>query len=365
VTLSARIRARLSPAFTLDVHLVAQPGMTMIFGASGSGKTTLLRCLAGLRRPDTGEIVIGDRALFRAADGLDTPARHRNVGYVFQHLALFPHMTAAQNIEYGLADHDDAARRKRTRAIAESLHIAHLLDRRPDAISGGERQRVALARSLVTDPQLLLLDEPLSALDLAIQTRIIADLREWNATHRIPILYVTHAHREVFALGERVVVLRHGTIEADGTPHAVLETPAQEIVAQLAGFENILPIETVTPHPDAGTMTCRLVGGHELDVPLTHLPADSRVRLRVAIRAGDIMLASEEPRGLSARNVLPGTVAWMRREGATVIVLVVAGCTFEVHVTPSAAASLRLDVARPVWLVIKTHSCRLVTATPP
>src|SRR5262249_28919559 len=156
-----------------------------------------------------------------------------------------------------------------TRAIAESFHIAHLLDRRPDAISGGERQRVALARSLVTDPHLLLLDEPLSALDLATQTRIIADLREWNATHRIPILYVTHAHREVFALGERVVVLRHGTIAADGTPHAVLETPAQEIVAQLAGFENILPIETVTPHPSAGTMTCRLVGAHELEVPLT------------------------------------------------------------------------------------------------
>jgi molybdate transport system ATP-binding protein len=382
VTLSATIRARLSSAFALDVHLVAAPGMTMIFGASGSGKTTLLRCLAGLQRPDAGEIVVGDRTLFRSLAGsgsnsnarVDLPARHRHVGYVFQHLALFPHMTAAKNIAYGLADLDEAARRERTRTIAESFHIAHLLDRRPDAISGGERQRVALARSLVTDPRLLLLDEPLSALDLATQTRIIADLRTWNATHGIPILYVTHAHREVFALGERVVVLQHGAIVADGTPHAVLETPAHETVAQLAGFENLLPVERVSPHAEAGTMTCRLAASGEatatvdLEVPLTNLPADAsvsvRVSVRVAIRAGDILLATEEPRGLSARNVLPGTIASIGREGATVIVFVEAGCRFEVHVTPSAEASLGLAAGQRIWLVIKTHSCRLVAASP-
>jgi molybdate transport system ATP-binding protein len=360
VTLSATIRARLSAAFTLDVRLTATSGMTMVLGTSGSGKTTLLRCLAGLRRPDAGEIVVGNRPLFDSSRQLNIPVRHRNIGYVFQHLALFPHLTAAQNIEYGLAALDPASRRDRARAIAESLHIAHLLARRPDAISGGERQRVALARSLVTDPHLLLLDEPLAALDLATQTRIIADLRAWNATHRIPILYVTHAHREVFALGERVIVLRQGSIAAEGTPHDVLETPAQETVAQLAGFENLLPVEGVTPHPDAGTMTCRLGDRTDLEVPLTNLPGDPGVPLRVAIRAGDIMLASEQPRGLSARNVLPGTITSLHREGATVMVGVEAGCAFEVHVTPGAAASLQLAVAQPIWLVIKTHSCRLV-----
>jgi molybdate transport system ATP-binding protein len=391
VTLSATIHARLSPAFTLDVRLVASAGMTMILGASGSGKTTLLRCLAGLRRPDTGEITIGDRTVFRSANriggsgsaagasstvgseagagtrAIDIPTRHRNVGYVFQHLALFPHMTAAANIEYGLGALDAAARRERTRAIAESFHIAHLLDRKPDAISGGERQRVALARSLVTDPHLLLLDEPLAALDLATQSRIIGDLRIWNATHRIPILYVTHAHREVFALGERVVVLERGAIVADGTPHEVLDTPAQETIAQLAGFENLLPVREILPHPDAGSMTCQLesttsIGlSAELEVPLTNVPSDRRVPLRVAIRAGDIMLATEEPRGLSARNLLPGIIASVRREGATVIVHVDAGCRFEVHVTPSAAASLHLAASQRIWLVIKTHSCRLVS----
>ena len=344
----------------LDVQLTAAPGMTMILGASGSGKTTLLRCLAGLRRPDAGEIISGDRTLFHSGQRIDVAVRHRNIGYVFQHLALFPHLTAAQNIEYGLAALEPAVRRQRTHAISSSFHIAHLLDRRPDAISGGERQRVALARALVTDPHLLLLDEPLAALDLATQTRIIADLRAWNATHRIPILYVTHAQREVFALGERVVVLQHGRIVDDGTPHEVLDTPAQELVAQLAGFENLLPVEQVTPHPEAGTMTCRLGERTELEVPLTNLPADPGLPLRVAIRAGDILLASEQPRGLSARNVLPGTISSIRREGATVIVEVNSGCLFEVHVTPGAATALQFALAQPIWLVIKTHSCRLV-----
>ncbi len=366
MTLSASIRKRQPrAAFTLDVKLTAAPGITMIFGPSGSGKTTLLRCLAGLLRPDSGEIVIGDEPVFRS-DGtgnpVDTPARHRHVGYVFQHLALFPHMTAAQNIEYGLAHVDASSRRAQTRVIAESFRITHLLDRRPDAISGGERQRVALARSLVTNPRLLLLDEPLSALDLTTQTRIIADLRAWNAARTIPILYVTHSHREVFALGERVVVLQEGTVAADGTPQQVLDAPAHETIAQLAGFENLLDAHILERRPDIGTMHCKLDGtSTELEVPLTTVTTDTGVR--IAIRAGDILLASEEPRGLSARNVLPATIISLRREGAMVIVMADAGgARFEVHVTPGAQASLGLVEGHAIWLVIKTHSCRLVIA---
>jgi molybdate transport system ATP-binding protein len=376
MTLSARIRKRQPrSAFTLDVRLSAAAGITMVFGPSGSGKTTLLRCLAGLLRPDSGEIVIGDQTVFRSSDlantnagKIETPARHRHVGYVFQHLALFPHMTAAQNIEYGLAHVDAATRRERTHAIAESFRIAHLLERRPDAISGGERQRVALARSLVTDPRLLLLDEPLSALDLSTQTRIIADLRTWNAARRIPILYVTHAHREVFALGERVVVLQEGAIVADGTPQEVLDAPEHETVAQLAGYENLLDAQVVDRRSDTGTMHCRLDGtSTELEVPLTNAPLDARVR--VAIRAGDILLATQEPRGLSARNLLPATITSLKREGAMIIVIASldgsagagSATSLEVHVTPGALTSLGLAEGQRLWLVIKTHSCRLVT----
>jgi molybdate transport system ATP-binding protein len=219
---------------------------------------------------------------------------------------------------------------------------------------------VALARSLVTEPSLLLLDEPLSALDHVTRSRIMEDLRAWNAAHRIPILYVTHSHREVFALGERVIVLDGGRVTADGTPYDIMETPAHEPLAQLAGFENFFDATIVVRRPDAGTMQCRLDdGGAELEVPLSRGPIESPVR--IAIRAGDILLATEEPRGLSARNVLRGRLASLKREGATVVAGVEGGEHFVVHLTPGACESLHLAAGTPVWLIIKTHSCRLVS----
>src|SRR5262249_43403301 len=150
--------------------------------------------------------------LFDSRTAVAVEPSRRRVGFVFQHLALFPHLSAADNIAYGLATVPAGERRQRVARIATSFGIHHLLDRRPGEISGGERQRVGLARSLVTDPEILLLDEPLSALDHTTQSRIIADVRRWTAARAIPILYVTHSQREVFALGERVLVLQEGRI---------------------------------------------------------------------------------------------------------------------------------------------------------
>jgi len=360
MSVTASLHKRLSPGFSLDVDVSAAPGITMIFGASGSGKTTLLRCLTGLVRPDRGVITIGPEVLFDSTQSRSVPVQKRRIGYVFQQLALFPHLSSAENIAYGLAPLTADERRRRVQAIAESLHIAHVLPRRPSEVSGGERQRVALARSLVTDPALLLLDEPLSALDHVTQSRIIADLRAWNEAHQIPILYVTHSHREVFALGERVIVLDRGQVMADGTPHDIMESPAHEGLAQLAGFENFFDGIVVARRPDAGTMQCRLSdSGLNLEVPLTNGPEESPVR--IAIRAGDILLSTEEPRRLSARNVLPGRLASLRREGATVIGGVDAGESFVVHLTPGACESLHLTVGDSVWLIVKTHSCRIVS----
>ena len=362
--LTASVRKRLGASFTLDVTVSLNPGITMLFGASGSGKTTLLRCLAGLSKPDAGSIVIGPHVLFSSTPRLDRPVRSRNIGYVFQHLALFPHMTVADNIAYGLrgtGNTDAKARRERVRSIAESFRILHVLSSKPGHISGGERQRAALARSLVLEPSLLLLDEPLSALDYAAQSRIIDDLRTWNDAHRIPILYVTHAHREVFALGERVLALDQGRIIADGTPADVIDAPAHEPLAQLAGFENVFSGSVVARRPDAGTMRYRLDGAEmELEVPLVNTRPDAPVRM--AIRAGDILLANQEPHGLSARNILDGSLATLRREGPTVIAEVNAGARFVVHLTPSAVEGLDLTPGVRVWLIIKTHSCRIVSA---
>ena len=358
MTLTARLLTRLSPGFTLDVTFQAEPGVTVLFGASGSGKTTILRCVAGLTRPHTGRIAIGVRVLYDSQTQADVAVQERRLGYVFQQLALFPHMSVAENIGYGLAALPRDERRARVTAAAESFHISALLDRRPDRVSGGERQRTALARALVTDPDALLLDEPLSALDYAIQRHIMDDLRRWNEARRIPVLYVTHSHREAFALGNRLIALEHGRIVASGSPHEVLDHPAQAPLAALAGFENLFDATVMARHEQAGTMTCLLAGtSTELEVPLG--VAAPGAPIRVAIRAGDILVSDREPAGLSARNVLPGTVERCIMQGATVVATIDAGARFTVHLTPGGAETLALRPGPTVWLVIKTYSCRV------
>jgi molybdate transport system ATP-binding protein len=362
--LAVRLRKRLAGPgheFVLEVEFQAAPGFSILFGASGAGKTTLLDCVAGLAKPDAGSISLGERVLFDAERGADVPVAKRRVGYVFQDLALFPHLTVEQNVAYGLAHLPPAKRRERVSAILQAFRIAHLAQRSARQISGGESQRVALARTLVTDPAVLLLDEPLAALDAPTKAKIIDDLREWNRAHRIPILYVTHSRAEVFALGERVIVIDAGRIVAEGTPHEVMTAPRLETVAQLAGFENIFDAVVEAVHPERGTMTCRLAAAGDpvlLETPLVRAEVGSA--LRVGIRAGDILLATSLPQGLSARNVIPGRVASLEQRDMIVSARVNCGVEMEVHLTLAARDSLQLAAGKEVWLVIKTHSCHLM-----
>ncbi|HEY1264567.1 MAG TPA: molybdenum ABC transporter ATP-binding protein [Terriglobales bacterium] len=342
-------------AFILDVSFSLSPGITILFGPSGAGKTTLLDCLAGLAAPDCGEISIGPMVLFSGVKGINRPVQQRKIGYVFQDLALFPHLNAEQNVCYGLP----ASQRRNAVLIMESFRISALRSRKPREISGGERQRVALARALVTGPRLLLLDEPLAALDAGTKSKIIEDLRVWNEEHRIPVLYVTHGREEVFALGDRVLVLESGRIIADGTPHQVLSAPQQETIARLAGFENIFDATVAAINEARGTMTCRLAGtAVELETPLVRSAVGAL--LRVGIRAGDILLASSQPAGLSARNVIAGKMLSLERRDVIVAAKVDGGTEFEVHLTLAARDDLRLQAGQGVWLVIKTHSCHLM-----
>jgi molybdate transport system ATP-binding protein len=360
--LSVNLEKRLSANFALDVKFSIPAGVTMLFGASGSGKTTLLRCVAGLICPDSGQIKIGEQILFDSSARVDVPVPQRKIGLLFQSLALFPHMSVAKNIEYGLDGLDRTLAQQRTEDILELFRISDVRQHKPSEISGGERQRVALARALVTDPRVLMLDEPLSALDYVTQSQIIEDLRAWNAARDIPILYVTHSQREVFALGERVISLENGKILSQGTPQDVLEAPTHESLAQLAGFENFFDATVVSISNDYGTMLCRLVGAEtEVEVPLSRVEVGSKIR--IAIRAGDIIVAGEFPRALSARNVVPAKIISLRREGAMVIAEIDAGRRFEVHLTPGACRSLSLKPEQQIWLVIKTHSWRLVAGT--
>jgi len=366
VALHCDFRTRLigpGQGFSLDVAFESGPGFTILFGASGAGKTTLLDCIAGLVTPDEGSISFANRTLFDSNQRINTGVPLRRVGYVFQSLALFPHMTVEANVRYGLNHLPTREAADRVARILDNFRIAPLAGRGARDISGGESQRAALARTLVTDPEILLLDEPLAALDAPTKSQIIDDLREWNRAHRIPILYVTHSREEVFALGERVIVLNDGRIVAEGTPHEVIDAPLQETVAQLAGFENIFDAVVEAVRPERGTMTCRVPGDGGplmLETPLVRGGVGST--LRVGIRAGDILLATAPPVGLSARNVIPGRIHSLEQRDVIVSARVKCRVEMEVHLTLAARDSLELAPGKEVWLVIKTHSCHLMRA---
>src|SRR5271156_2496017 len=361
--LEVRIRKRFSNPegrFNLNVHFRALAGFTIIFGASGAGKTTLLDCIAGLTDPDDGRIAIGGEDLYDSEKKRNVAAWKRRIGYVHQDLALFPHLTAEENVGYGLRALRAIERQTRSRDMLQAFRIDHLRERRPAQISGGERQRVALARALVTEPRALLLDEPLAALDRPTKSLLVGDLRRWNQHHRVPILFVTHNGEEVFALGDEVIVLDTGRIVAQGPPHEVMRAPRLETVAHLSGFENVFDASVLALHEDRGTMTCHLRSGTvELETPLVRSEVGSN--LRVGIRAGDLLLATESPRGLSARNILPGTIRRLAQRDVIISAIVDCGGTeFEVHLTLAARDALGLGPKKHVWVVAKTHSCHLM-----
>ncbi len=347
------------PQFQLDLDVEISPGITILFGPSGAGKSTLLDCIAGLTSPHTGRIAIDGKVVFDSNENVNLAPQSRRVAYVFQTLALFPHMTVERNVAYGLPASAGRAKAARVAEILQMFHVELLRERKPREISGGEKQRVALARSLVTQPRVLLLDEPLTGLDAELKGSIIDDLRAWNAAHQIPILYVTHSREEVDALGERMIALEHGKIVSEGTPREVLEAPRRRRLAQAAGFENLLSGTVLDLREPDGVMRVRLADAEcEIEVPLGHAAPGDRVR--IAIRAGDILLATESPRGLSARNVLEGKVMSLERRGALVVACVNCGVIFTVHVTPGAVRALELVAEKNVWLVLKTHSCHFV-----
>lgn len=361
--LEVRIRKRFpnpEGTFNVNVHFRALAGFTIVFGASGAGKTTILDCIAGLIKPDEGRIFVGGEELYDSEKKCNLPAWKRRVGYVHQDLALFPHLTAEENVGYGLRSLGAAERRSQIGEIMTRLRIDRLRDRHPAQISGGERQRVALARTLVTEPRVLLLDEPLAALDRPAKSSLVNDLRKWNQNHRIPILFVTHNGEEVFALGDEVIILDSGRIVAQGLPHEVMRAPRLETIAQLSGFENVFDVTVTALHESRGTMTCK-VGKSKVELETPLVRADIGTRLRVGIRAGDLLLATEKPRGLSARNILPGTIK--RLEQRDVIIAATIDCggvEFEVHLTLAARDSLKLVDGKKVSIVGKTHSCHLM-----
>lgn len=351
--------AAASQAFELDVDFHLGPGITILFGPSGAGKSTLLDCIAGLLAPQTARIVLQQQVLQDADAGIFLRPQQRGLAYLFQSPALFPHLTVSQNVAFGIQNVAAEQRSTHVQTLLDAFRVLHLSERRPAEISGGEAQRVALARALATSPRAMMLDEPLKGLDAELKSSIIDDLRSWNRIRQLPILYVTHQRDEVDALGERIIALDRGRIAAEGLPHAVLDAPRKKRLAYAAGFENHLTAVVQDVREADGVMRARIAGSEtELEVPLGYAAVGDRIH--IAIRAGDILLATQRPEGLSARNVLSGIIGFLETRGSAVICRVDAGALFLVQVTPGALRSLDLAVGKRVWLVIKTHSCHLI-----
>ena len=251
--MTARLEVRLVkrlPGFTLDVDWTADGGVAALFGPSGAGKTLTLQCMAGLLRPDAGRMVVDGRVLFDAAAGTDVPAQARRVGYVFQGYALFPHLTVADNVGFGLRGRPHAERARRVAEVIARLGLAGLDRRYPGELSGGQRQRVALGRALAIDPALLLLDEPLSALDAPLRRTLRDELRALLSEVGTAAVVVTHDFTEAYRLGDRIVVYEGGRVVQAAPRTELLWQPASEEVARIMGIPNVLHGTVIKATPD-------------------------------------------------------------------------------------------------------------------
>ncbi len=342
-------------AFDLHAGFRSQAPIAALFGRSGSGKTTLVHAIAGLVRPSRGRIVIGGRTLFDSQRGIDLPTEKRRVGYVFQDALLFPHLDVRANLAYGERLTPPTERFVDRERVLALLGIGALLDRRPASLSGGEKQRVAIGRALLSSPRLLLLDEPLAALDGARKAEILAYIELLRDELRLPMVYMSHAIEEVTRLADHVVVLGDGRVLAEGDVASVFARP--ELAAIAGRFEAGAVIDArVLRHDAAYELTVLGFRGGELAVPnLAALPGEP---VRVRIRARDVSLALERPLRASIQNVLAASVRSVGGEfGAIVDVsLDVAGTTLVARVTRKAVAELELAPGTRVFALVKAVS---------
>ena len=297
--------------FTLDVAWTAGDGVAVLFGPSGAGKSLTLRCLAGLERPDRGRIVVNGTVFFDAARGIDLPPQRRHIGYVFQGYALFPHLTVAENVAFGLRDRPREERRKRAGEVIERLGLAGLAERSPRELSGGQQQRVALGRALAVDPELLLLDEPLSALDATLRRQLRDDLertiREWGKA----TVLVTHDLAEAYQLADHVVVYDQGRVIQASTKSEFLWQPSSERVASLIGIRNILHGTVVKAAPDRFQLRWRGQLLEAVNSPSRSYLPPPESPIAFFIRPEYVRLIRKDRMGIDARhhmNLMTGRV---------------------------------------------------------
>ncbi len=337
--------------FSLDMAFDVPEGITVMFGPSGSGKSTALRVISGLMRPDAGHVALGERALFDSATKTFLPPHKRSIGTIFQDARLFPHLTVRQNLNFGRRYAKTQLSKRDETQIIDMLGIGHLLTRRPEGLSGGEAQRVSIGRTLMAQPEMILADEPLSALDPARKGEILPYFERLRDHARVPILYVTHNPLELARLANRVVVLGQGQVLGQGRAADVLSDPA---LSPAVGSGALIEARVQTCHPDG--LAELAVGSERLFVPSEGMDLHVGQGLRLRIPPHDVMISRHRPEGFSALNIVEGRVCGLRDMNfASVMVCLETGAgRILAQVTRRSLAALDLKDGTPCFAVIKT-----------
>jgi molybdate transport system ATP-binding protein len=354
MTLQVDAAARFG-TFDLQAKFTSGGGLTALFGPSGSGKTSLVALIGGTKRPDHGRITLGDKVLVDTGKRLFLPPHRRRIGWVFQEGRLFPHLTGRQNLTYGRWFTPRRERRDDFDRVVAMLGLGHLLDRRPDRYSGGERSRVAIGRALLASPQLLLMDEPLAALDDERKAEILPYVERLRDEAGVEIVYVTHSIAEVVRLATRVVLMSSGRVIASGATADVLAR--LDLAASVGHGEAGALIEAkVEAHDPEFALTRLVARAGPLFVAAMDLPVGAWVRLR--IKARDVLIATERPSGVSALNILAGRVETLSEgEGASLdVALDCGGDRLIASLTRRSAHDLGLAPGRPVYAIVKSVS---------
>jgi len=333
---------------------IGEFSIAVLFGPSGCGKTTILRCLAGLERPEQGWIRFGETTWFDASRGICLPPQRRAMGYLSQDYSLFPHLTVARNIAYGVSDLDPRDRSRRIGEMISLLKLTGLEGRYSKQLSGGQQQRVALARAMVRRPRLLLLDEPLSALDTPTREALRSELRRLLAELAVPAIFVTHDRNETLALGDHVVILDNGRVCQTGSVADVFSRPADLAVARIVGVDTIQPAKIIESSDGLATIAIgktRLIA-HAAQAPL----GDAYV----CIQAADVILERGNATPSSARNHLEGSITGLVREGSLMRISLDCGFPLRALVTRQACEELQLRQGERVTALVKAPAIHLI-----
>jgi molybdate transport system ATP-binding protein len=337
--------------FLVDISFTAPDiGVTALFGQSGAGKTSVINMVAGLVRPDRGRIIINGRTLFDAAKGIHVPPEQRRMGYIFQDGRLFPHLSVKSNLTYGMRLTPPCRRHLALNDVVELLDLGRLLHRRPAKLSGGEKQRVAIGRALLTSPGLLLMDEPLASLDGRRKAEVLPFLSRLCSELSLPILYVSHSLEEVLNLADTMVLMDNGSVAASGP---IEEVMSQNDLQRLTGVDDLGTVipTTVDGHAD-GLTRLRFQGG-VFRVPQVTAATGSRVRVRIAARS--VAIALDEPPHISVQNVFRAIVKEISNgPGNWLDVHMDIGCPLTARITARSRQTLALSAGMQVFALVKS-----------